>query len=506
MALAKGLSWGIFALLHAGLIGWMAASLWTDVPPSDDALFFSRGLVHFSVLEFSPHFPGYPGFIALGRLLLPFSDTPLHALGGLSMGVAALLPVVLAWTISRLGGRAFFGYALGLGMPLLPCLGVSWLSDGCGLLFFALGVAAIAKPSPVAHGWVAWGWGGLAWGMALICRPSYGVMVAVLGLFCLIWGGSDAAWDHSSKGRWRRRWALVLGGCAVVLPAFGLVLAWEGGAYVEEGRRFLIGHTTLWGHTAWSPSDGDPSWADSLTNLPGGRVWAASLAGLLIVWSLWSLARHSLQSLSIRIGLLVTVSVVLVWALLMQNPDNPRHLAPVVLLALMCLGSASSEGGLWRAVLGLLAVGQVGITVASLALPAQSVLLSNGNWADLDGSWARPPLANVVQSVREMVPPPSLVVTNRGVFTLRAMLPQIRVADAYYGADAASLVRTVGQGGAVLVRSRPLPSDRSGAAGDWLLLHTYPARCWGEASLWVYGQSAPQPAKVVMQTDLVPRP
>ena len=37
---------------------------------SDDALNFAHGVTRFSVLEFSPHFPGYPAFIWLARLIL----------------------------------------------------------------------------------------------------------------------------------------------------------------------------------------------------------------------------------------------------------------------------------------------------------------------------------------------------------------------------------------------------------------------------------------------------
>ena len=52
---------------------WLSWVLWLFQYPlvvsSDDALFFSRGVDRFSVIEFSPHFPGYPAFIALASLL-----------------------------------------------------------------------------------------------------------------------------------------------------------------------------------------------------------------------------------------------------------------------------------------------------------------------------------------------------------------------------------------------------------------------------------------------------
>ena len=41
-------------------------------PPSfynDDSLFLTNGINHFSTIDFSPHFPGYPALIILGKFI-----------------------------------------------------------------------------------------------------------------------------------------------------------------------------------------------------------------------------------------------------------------------------------------------------------------------------------------------------------------------------------------------------------------------------------------------------
>ena len=60
----------LLALLQLAWLGWLLA--FPVALDSDDALNFAHGVVRFSVLEFSPHFPGYPAFIwlATGRMPL----------------------------------------------------------------------------------------------------------------------------------------------------------------------------------------------------------------------------------------------------------------------------------------------------------------------------------------------------------------------------------------------------------------------------------------------------
>lgn len=336
---------------------------------SDDALYFVHGLDRFSVLEFSPHFPGYPGFIALGRLVKALVGDGQAALFITSTACALALPPACAWTVWRWNGRedaALTAFFITLAQPLLPDLAVNMLSDSAGLLFVVLGLGLTNAPA------------GLAWGWALCCRPSYGVMIAAALVFS------------------RRDRLAMLAGFAIISGAcFGLVLAWEGWAYVDEGWRFVAGHTGQWGNTAFAPAGGPSGWARTALAHPwlllalGGflgrrvnkaatGVWAASL-----VWTLW-----------------------------MQNPDNLRHAAPPLILAGMLVASG------WR-------------------WPGRAMLAANTAALITLTTWSpRPaPLAEAVSRLQDQ--PAGIVISNYGVAVLRAALPRHRVIDAYYRADAA---------------------------------------------------------------------
>jgi hypothetical protein len=410
--------------------------------PSDDALYFSHGLVRFSVLEFSPHFPGYPGFMLLGWVLRLIVGDPQLALGGVSIVAAALMPLAMAWAAWRLGGSGLAGYALGLTQPLLPALGIAFLSDSCGMIFMliALGAAAPGQGGVAPRLFYA----GVALGAALVCRPSYGPIIALFGLGLMI-----------SAPVWRQRLVLLGGGALVVVPLFAAVLAWEGWSYLVEGRRFLLGHTTVWGQTLWSESPVAHSWFETLSRAPLGGTWT----GIIAVVCVMVLIERSRPFMVYGIGLLAAI----IWTLTMQNPANPRHLAPVLFFALLLVACLPSCGkGWWRWGCIVLLVGVQGAaTLSSLkGFPAEM-----------------PP----VQRAANMLPSGALLITNHGVATLRYALPKVRVVDAVYAADAASALRTWGGGAVYWLRSTPL---RWG--DEWQEAAQFSARAWGEPSLWLY--------------------
>ena len=72
---------------------------------SDDALNFAHGVTRFSVLEFSPHFPGYPAFIWLARLINLAVDEPARAVQWASLLGSSLLAPLAALLAVRLWQR-----------------------------------------------------------------------------------------------------------------------------------------------------------------------------------------------------------------------------------------------------------------------------------------------------------------------------------------------------------------------------------------------------------------
>lgn len=387
---------------------------------SDDALFFARGLEHFSVLEFSPHFPGYPGFIALGRLLRLFTGPAETALFLLSVLSALAIPPVcgwVAWRWTQDHRAALLAFVGALAQPLLPALGLDMLSDSSGLLFLLLFLGAVTGPH--------WGGAGLLLGMAACCRPSYAVMILAA---LAVAAGSDR----------RRGPALVAGFTLICALAFGAVLAWEGWSYVDEGLRFMSGHTTVWGNTAFARSGS-----------PAGWLTVAMAQPLLMVPLVLGLRAAASAPRAAAAALIAGLA----WTIALQNPDNLRHSAPVLVLA-----GLVAVTGRTRLYAGLVVV------TANLA-----VLLPSTHWQP-----SLPPLAAATQVLAAEAA--GTVITNHGVALLRRDLIGQRVMDAYYGADAAF---AEANGSAPLWRLSSTPPI------DAATSRAFTGRFLGERPLWL---------------------
>lgn len=406
------LAWAGPLAAYGALAWWMLRQ--PAALSSDDALFFTNGLEHFSVLEFSPHFPGYPGFMALGwfiRTLTANAETALFLVSVLS---ALAIPPACAWVAWRWTGdhrTTLIAFTVALTQPLLPALGLEMLSDSSGLLFVLLFLGATG------------GMAGLLLGMAACCRPSYAVMIlAALAV---------SAWSDR-----RRAPAMLAGFTAITALAFGAVLAWEGWPYVEEGLRFVSGHASQWGNTAFAPSGGPGDWL----------AVAMAQPALMVPVTLCLLAARSAP----RAAAIALVAG-LIWTLTMQNPDNLRHAAPVLVLS----GLLAARGP------------ALGLTVVAANL---AILLSTAQWQP-----ALPPLAAAEHMLAAQ--PPGTVITNHGVALLRRDLSTHRVMDAYYAADAA-FVETTGSG--------PLWRLSSTTSAEAIAMQTFNGRFLGERPLWLW--------------------
>jgi len=432
--------WAGALVAYLAFAGWLLAN-----PPalsSDDALFFAHGLVRFSILDLSPQFPGYPGFIAIGRLLLPFAGgDPVRALALLTSLLALALPPLAACIALRQTGSravALLAFVLALAMPLLPDLGLSLLSDGAGVAFLLVFLALLPRPGAEPSRLATFLAGAaLAW--ALACRPSDAALLAGAGL------GAVAV-------RPAMLLPLAAGAAAVGFPVAATVLALEP-LYFTEGARFTAGHALIWGNTALSGEQTD-SWLGAIAAVPGGLATAALIAAGV------ALALPRLRQRSAVLAAAVAAfGAHALWIAVFQNPDSLRHLAPLLLLgglvALLTIG-----GGRLRLVLpiALLAVEvAVGVTATRL-LPSPPPLQSAIGY--LAGQRAG-----------------TTVATNEGVFLLRDRLQAIRVYDMHYPADAALNIAMV-PGAGFRLASTALPARTPVAI--------FPTRFIGEHTLYLY--------------------
>ncbi len=319
----------LLALLQLASLGWLLT--FPVALDSDDALNFAHGVVRFSVLEFSPHFPGYPAFIWLARLINLAVDEPARAVQWASLLGSSLLAPLAASLAARLWQRPSLlapVWLLVLALPLTPTLALSGLSDGPALAAW-LGALLALQQRKIALA-------GLLLGLMLALRPSYFVL-ALLPL----WLGM------AQKGA-RVRFVLPI--ALVGLACLLFVWQADGWAYFSEGRRFTDGHFTLWGNTAAAHGDRLLSWARTL-NDQLTPLWPL-LMGALLVLPLWQRSKDHNPAPSVLWPLYWLA--LLLWTLFGQNPDNPRHLAPITLLGIVLLAGWLPRRGELTAMLGAL--------------------------------------------------------------------------------------------------------------------------------------------------------
>ncbi len=351
----------LLILLQLAWLGWLLT--FPVALDSDDALNFAHGVTRFSVLEFSPHFPGYPAFIWLARLINLAVDDPARAVQWASLLGSSLLAPLAAFLAVRLWQRPSLlvpVWLLVLALPLTPTLALSGLSDGPALAAW-LGTLLALQQRKIALA-------GLLLGLMLALRPSYFVL-ALLPL----WLGMA---QQGNRVRFVLPIALVGLAC--------LLFVWQadGWAYFAEGRRFTDGHFTLWGNTAAAHGDRLLSWANTF-NDQFTLLWPLAVGGLL-AQPLWQRVKgHAALSPVWSLYWLV----LLLWTLVGQNPDNPRHLAPITLLGLVLLAGWLPRRGVGLVALAGLLLLAVTLTPARPSAMVQAARVAEKNCPALVTQW-----------------------------------------------------------------------------------------------------------------------
>ncbi|AUZ81217.1 hypothetical protein U1710_15250 [Aeromonas caviae] len=416
----------MLALLQLAWLGWLLT--FPVALDSDDALNIAHGVVRFSVLEFSPHFPGYPAFIWLARLINLAVDDPARAVQWASLLGSSLLAPLAASLAVRLWQRPSLlapVWLLVLALPLTPTLALSGLSDGPALAAW-LGALLALQQRKIALA-------GLLLGLMLALRPSYFVL-ALLPL-----------WLGMAQQGTRVRFVLPI--ALVGLACLLFVWQADGWAYFSEGRRFTDGHFTLWGNTAAAHGDRLLSWAntfnDQLTPL-----WPL-LMGALLVLPLWQRSKDHNATPSVLWTLYWLA--LLLWTLVGQNPDNPRHLAPITLLGLVLLA-----GWLPRRGVGLVALAGLLLLAVTFTPPRPSAM---------------------VQAARVAEKNCPALVTQWGVRLLRETTT-LPVTDGWYRGDAALALTQ----GACRLSRRPLGAEALPGPYDTLW---FAPRFHAEPGLWL---------------------
>lgn len=149
-----------------------------DGPWEQDEALFAAGVLDFDVTRHRPHPPGFPGWIAIGKLLLPLAGDPVLAL----QIASSLASAVLFWAMAQLLGRIVPGGRATLLAAAFTTAPLVWVHAGRAFSTTpALACAAVA-----VLGWSRGrrahcaGW--LALALAALVRPQLAPELAVLAL------------------------------------------------------------------------------------------------------------------------------------------------------------------------------------------------------------------------------------------------------------------------------------------------------------------------------------
>jgi len=298
---------------------------------SDDALYFQRALSHFSVLEFSPHFPGYPGFVWLERIINTISSHPnsnvlLSFLSAITLTVSVF---IYCYQRMQIKSFALFAILLFLLQGNIAELAFNGLSDASALWFFSLYLLLTRFHPPLHSSSLLQPLlqrqiftaiiSGLLLAACLATRPSYLPLVASAMLLELLYH-CQGKQDYQRLG-----WQV----CSITFV--GIICALyvfmqDGWAYIEEGRRFTQGHFTIWGNTTSTTDSLFNQWLTTLTN-------TYSTPGVILLISMLTLGLYLTKTR----GLSILVCCWFVWIIRGQNPENIRHLAVFsLLLPIIC--------------------------------------------------------------------------------------------------------------------------------------------------------------------------
>ena len=419
---------------------------------SDDAFNFSRAVERFSVLEFRPHFPGYPAFVILNRVAAIIVN-PIAANVWVSLLGALMLPLLVArivFILSESWWKSVLGCVVLLMQPLLVSMALSGLSDPIALAFFLMAViSAILQRNYHVGFWL---------GLMLASRPSYFPLAMGLALFPLLVPSRLS----KLKAYFQAASVIAIIGCVSLL----FILQHDGIAYFDEGVRFTQGHFEIWGNTA----EGNPSqiiqWMKGLVSTYGLVIINSIF--ILFVWSLKTLLKKpSEQQLKARyVGMISVIALIYwVWITLGQNPDNLRHWAPVLVLAVIVF-SMNFCSRFWKNKKGV-----VPLFIIFLFIVTGDKLMVEQS-----------PRAPIQQAIAwfKVHPEASVIGTNYSVNLLRDRLSERAVYDMYYPSSDIKLHE------AAFTSPKSAWRISGSVLEKGILVQQFSARFIGERTLYLY--------------------
>jgi hypothetical protein len=324
----------------AAVVLWSRVGLLAMGPWEWDEVLFARGLLHFELAAHFPHPPGFPGWLAIGHLLLPLAGEPLRAL----QWGSSVLSVVALWPLAALGRKVAHPVVAVAAAVLVMVAPGPWLYAVRGFsstpaASFALLAAALAA-------------GGLAG------RRATAFTVLVTAAFLIrpvLLPGLAVLWlVGAATVRPRRRLLEGLAGAAamVAVAVLAMVRA-EGGwsAFVQPFLAHSDKHFSRLDQNLGGVLD-----LGLVKGLGGGVPAALLTAAALLGLGVWARrrGRHS------ALAWLLVLGVTVVQLIALQNRSYARYavpvqlaMAPLIAAAAGLLPPALAAGGLLAGAAGL---------------------------------------------------------------------------------------------------------------------------------------------------------
>ncbi|WP_294964424.1 hypothetical protein [Sulfurimonas sp.] len=284
------------SIAYAFVIFYYPASYYND-----DSLFLANGILNFSVIDFSPHFPGYPTIVILGKFINFFVDDSKYSLFILSASGGILLPAMLYFYVKELKDErvASFVFLLTISSTYLMNISLSMLSESVGIFFFFLALYSLEIKKYKLSGIIL--------AVAFFARPSYFILY-VVGLLYLMLFKKESIKE------------VLISFLLSSLVFLAFIFATQGMLYIYEAKRFILGHFKTWG----TGQNTQLSWFSNIFRLEN-----LAFAFLILVPIKFE------KNLTLIYILFISYFV---WLLSAQNPDNIRHIIPLVLFANIFLG------------------------------------------------------------------------------------------------------------------------------------------------------------------------
>ena len=347
----------------------------------DDSHFFIQGIHNFSVLEFSPHFPGYPSFIFTLKIINYFfkdAALSLHLLNIIStLSCIVLSTLIVKHYTNNLYSLIAFITLLSSSVVFYSAL--LMMSDSFGLTLFLYSYYLCIKKQKKGAG--------ILLALALWARPSY--LILILALLCI---------------KYSKEFFISFFICSVAITL--TVLGLEGLNYIKEALRFIEGHFTLWGKGEFKHSIHTKTWTDVFIHEIG-------------IFKTILLLTPALLLLFKKNSLAVIFTAYLIWVLAAQNPNSIRHILPLIFLGHTLFS------------LFLFSLHNKKIKFFSLVLFLFTATLFKENFQKKEAP---------LMQVSDFLSNEHIIITNYGIATLRAK--GFTVLDKYYLNSVNSYIKT----------------------------------------------------------------